>query len=438
MPLIIRVLVGTVLALGSIWAAETGDVRPNVILCMTDDQGWGDTGYNGLKAIKTPALDSMAANGLRFDRFYSAAPLCSPTRASVLSGRHPFRSGVFNPGSPWRTQELTLAETLKAAGYATGHFGKWHLNGVKGPGKPLTSDDPLGPGHFGFTEWLSVSNYFEVDWEFGHNGTPVKKTGDGSDVIVAQALEWIAVQSKNGQPFLAVVWFGNPHTPHQPTASDLAAAGGDKYYGELVGVDRAMGTLRSGLRSFGIADHTMVWFNSDNGAWNDGSNGTFRGKKGTLFEGGVRVPGLLEWPKRIKPSHTSIPVCTSDIYPTVLAAAGITVAKQVLPLDGINLMPLLDGQMTERPRPIGFWHDGSENMTRDQGHAAWSDNRFKLHKITNKNAKEPTYELYDLVDDPTESRNLAQDKPDLTATMKSALDAWQESVLNSLAGKDYQ
>lgn len=438
MPLFVRILAGIVLAMGGLWAAEPAEVRPNVILCMTDDQGWGDTGYNGLTKIKTPALDSMAANGLRFDRFYSAAPLCSPTRASVLSGRHPFRSGVFNPGSPWRTQELTIAESLKAAGYATGHFGKWHLNGVSGPGKPLTSEDPLGPGRFGFDEWLSVSNYFELDWEFGHNGTPVKKTGDGSDVIVAQALEWIAAQTKNGKPFLAVVWFGNPHTPHQPTASDLAAAGGDKYYGELVGVDRAMGSLRSGLRKFGIADQTMVWFNSDNGAANDGSNGTFRGKKGTVFEGGVRVPGILEWPKRIKPSHTAIPVCTSDIYPTVLEAAGITVTAQVLPLDGISLMPLLDGRMTERPRPIGFWHNGNKNLTPDQGHAAWSDNRFKLHKFTDKNAKELTYELYDLVSDPTESKNLAKEQPDLMGKMKAELEAWQESVLNSLKGQDYK
>lgn len=438
MFLIVRIVAATLLAMGGLWAAGTPDGRPNVILCMTDDQGWGDTGYHGLTKIKTPALDSMAANGMRFDRFYAAAPVCSPTRASVLSGRHPFRSGVFSPGSSWRTQELTLAEVLKTAGYATGHFGKWHLNGVSGPGKPLTSDDPLGPGRCGFDEWLSVSNYFEVDWEFGHNGTPVKTAGDGSDVIVAQALEWIGTQTKQGKPFLVVIWFGNPHTPHQPTANDLAIAGGDRYYGELVGVDRAMGTLRSGLRNLAIADQTMVWFNSDNGAAGAGSNGIFRGKKGTVYEGGIRVPGILEWPKRIKPSHTAIPVCTSDIYPTVLEAAGVTVKNQVLPLDGISLIPLLDGRMTERPRPIGFWHNGRATMNRDQGSAAWSDNRYKLHKFTAKNSTTPAYELYDLVADPRESRNLAADQPDITAKMKAELEAWQESVLTSLQGKDYQ
>jgi len=121
---------------------------PNIVLCMTDDQGWGDVSYNGLKQIQTPNLDAMAASGVRFDRFYAAHPSCSPTRASVLTGRHPNRMGVFWPGMPLRRQDITIAQVVKAAGYVTGHFGKWHLNGVAGPGKPIATTDPLGPGPF--------------------------------------------------------------------------------------------------------------------------------------------------------------------------------------------------------------------------------------------------------------------------------------------------
>jgi len=174
--------------------------RPNIILCMTDDQGWGDVSYNGLKQIKTPALDAMAGAGIRFNRFYAAHPSCSPTRASVMTGRHPNRMGVFWPGMPIRTQEVTIAQAVKHAGYATGHFGKWHLNGVAGPGKVIPDSDPCSPRSVGFDESFSVSNYFETDWTFGRNGVPEKATGDGSDVIVAEALKFIENSAKQDKP----------------------------------------------------------------------------------------------------------------------------------------------------------------------------------------------------------------------------------------------
>ncbi len=435
----IRTLLISTLAIVAVYAADVIADVPNVVLCMTDDQGWGDTSYNGLDKIKTPILDTMAASGLRFDRFYAAAPVCSPTRASVLSGRHPFRSGVFLFGSPWRVQEYTIAEALKGAGYTSGHFGKWHLNGISGPGKPVLAKDPLSPGACGFDEWFSTSNYFELNWTFGHVDKEEQTTGDGSDVIVSQALQWMEQQSVNKKPFMAVIWFGSPHTPFQPLDADLAAAGGNKYYGELVAVDRAMGTLRDGLRKLGVADNTILWFNSDNGATGAGSNGNFRGKKSSIYEGGLRVPGIIEWPKRIKPSQSSIPVCTSDIYPTILAAAHVTaVPQQVVPLDGINLMPLIEGTMTERPQPIGFWHGGKKGMDRNTGHAAWSDNRYKLHKIAPKKNDAITYELYDLVDDPYEKKDIATDKPEVVEKMKSELEVWQDSVIKSLNGEDYK
>ena len=188
---------------------------PNIVLCMADDQGWGDVSYNGLTKIKTPNLDAMAAAGLRFNRYY-AQQSCSPTRASVMTGRQQNRSGVFWPGMALRKQETTLAHAMKTAGYATGHFGKWHLNGVAGAGKVIPDSDPLSPRNLGFDESFSVSNYFETDWTFGHNGVPEKTSGDGSEVIVAQALKFIGQAADKKQPVFAVVWFGSPHAPHQP------------------------------------------------------------------------------------------------------------------------------------------------------------------------------------------------------------------------------
>ena len=156
--------------------------QPHIVLVMTDDQGWGQTGYNNHPVLKTPNLDAMAANGLRFDRFYAAAPVCSPTRASVLTGRSNMRTGVESHGFALRKQERTLAQALKKAGYATGHFGKWHLNGLRGPGVPIRGDDTHGPGQFGFDTWLSVTNFFDRDPVMSRKGTFVEFSGDSSEI----------------------------------------------------------------------------------------------------------------------------------------------------------------------------------------------------------------------------------------------------------------
>jgi len=420
--------------------SEGATPKPNIILCMTDDQGWGDVSYNGLKQIRTPVLDSMAATGLRFNRFY-AEQSCSPTRASVMTGRHPNRMGVFWPGMPLRRQEITIAQAAKTAGYVTGHFGKWHLNGVAGPGKPIAAADPLGPGRFGFDEWFSVSNYFDLDWTFSRNGKKVKVTGDGSDAIVAEALKFIEQSAKQDKPFLACVWFGNPHAPHKPLPADLKEAGGSAYFGEIVGIDRAMGTLRGGLRKLGIADNTLVWFCSDNGGWIDpaapNANGTtagLRGRKGDMWEGGIRVPAVIEWPARIKtPATTELPAGVVDIYPTIADILKVKVPNQVEPLDGISLLPLVEGRMKERPRPMGFWqYNGSANINTNSGPSAWSDNRYKLVKHGRNK-----YELYDLTVDPSEQTDLAARHPEIVNRMKAELESWQQSVLRSYRGEDY-
>lgn len=426
--------------------------RPNIVLVMADDQGWGDTSYNGHPQLKTPQLDAMAAAGLRLDRFYAAHYNCSPTRASIMTGRHPHRMGTFSPGSPIRIQEVTLAQVLKRAGYATGHFGKWHLNGKNGnkdtttpPGRAILASDPLSPGRLGFDEWVSADNFFDLDPVLGRNGVPEKFTGDGSDVVTDEALKFIRKQAAGGKPFLAVVWFGNPHVPHIALAKDKEAYKSlpekdQNYFGEITGIDRSVGRIRAALRELGLADDTIVWYCSDNGgAAGPRSTGFLRGGKGTLWEGGCRVPGIVEWPARMpRPVISSVPCSTLDIYPTVLAATGAAAEKQVEPLDGINLLPLFDGKMTERGKAIPF----VSQSTRPDSHAALIDWPYKLHlhavegkKAAKKLAGGPL--LYDVSKDPKETTDLAAQQPERVAKMTAALLAWRASVEKSLAGADY-
>ncbi|MEW6305285.1 MAG: sulfatase-like hydrolase/transferase [Verrucomicrobiota bacterium] len=449
--------------------------RPNFILAMADDQGWGDMAYNGHPALKTPVFDEMARTCLRFDRFYAGAPVCSPTRASVLTGRTPNRMGTFKWGYTLRPQEITVAEALKQAGYTTGHFGKWHLGSLR-------PDSPVCPGNSGFDEWFSSPNFFEVDAWMAHNGKAVKTQGEGSEVIVGKALEFVRQAKASKKPFLAVVWFGSPHAPHVGIEKDLALyrnqpAKQQHFLAEITAMDRAMGQLRSGLRELGVADNTVLWYCSDNGAIAEGSTGGLRAKKGDIYEGGLRVPGIMEWPAKIKsPRATAIPCGTVDIYPTLLELAGAKVAKQT-PLDGMSLVPLIDGKMKSRAKPMGFWDynirglpvkssDLLAELAQEQAagkvrpaaeadpipeaqlksdypdqtfgrHAAWLDNDWKLHRIEAKPGQ-VKWELYNLAADRTESKDLLAQEPERVEKMKGELEGWLRSVVNSLNGADYR
>ena len=429
---------------------------PNIVLIMADDQGWGDTGYNGHAELRTPNLDDLAQSGLRLNRFYTGHFNCSPTRASVMTGRHPNRMGTFSPGSPIRVQELTVARVLQSAGYATGHFGKWHLNGKNGdknttdiPGRAILASDPLSPGKMGFDEWVSADNFFDLDPVLGRNGVPEKFHGDSSDITTDEALEFIRRQATAGKPFLSVVWFGSPHVPHQALPADKAAYSGlpDKdqnYYGEITAVDRSVGRLRAALRELKVSDNTLLWYCSDNGgAAGPKSTGNLRGSKGTLWEGGLRVPGLVEWPARIaKPFVSETPCSTLDIYPTILAATGAVAQNQIQPLDGINLLPVFDRQTESREKAIPFWNHAGKQP----GHAALLEWPYKLHTnpVTGRNNQGgkasdalPTAVLYDVSIDPKETTDLAAQEPVRVARMQAAIEAWKASVENSLAGADY-
>lgn len=433
--------------------------RPNIVLVMADDQGWGDTSYNGHPELKTPQLDELARSGLRFDRFYTAHFNCSPTRGSVMTGRHPARYGTFNPGAPIRAQELTVAKVLQSAGYATGHFGKWHLNGKNGdrittnaPGRAILESDPLSPGKMGFDEWVSADNFFDLDPVLGRNGVPEKFHGDGSDITTDEALKFIRRQAQEGKQFFAVVWFGNPHSPHLALAKDKALYASlpekdQSYYGEITGVDRSVGRVRATLRELKVADNTLLWYCSDNGGINGPkSTGFLRGQKGTLWEGGLRVPGIVEWPARIpKPFVTQMPCSTLDMYPTILEATGVAAKNQIQPLDGISLLPLFDRKSETRAKPMPFWNHGNVNNPKP-GHAALLDWPYKLHTDPGANRPNqkkaageslPAVLLYDVSKDPKETIDLAAQEPERVKKMTAALGAWKESVEKSLSGADY-
>lgn len=429
--------------------------RPNVVLVMADDQGWGDTGYNGHPSLQTPHLDELARTGLRLDRFYTAHFNCSPTRASVMTGRSPSRMGTFRPGAPIHAQERTVAQVLQAAGYATGHFGKWHLNGKNGdrdtttpPGRAILAADPLHPGRLGFDEWVSADNFFDLDPVLGRTGVPEKFRGDGSDVTTDEALKFIRRQAAAGKPFLAVVWFGNPHVPHLALPADKAKyaklpEADQNYYGEITGVDRGVGRLRAALRELKIADDTLFWYCSDNGgAAGPKSTGHLRGQKGTMWDGGLRVPGLVAWPARIpKPAVSDVPCSTLDMYPTILEATGAVAQHPTRPLDGASLIPLFDGTMTARPNPIPFWAHAANKG----GHAVLLDWPYKLHlhPVAGKNKKDgkadplPAALLFDVAADPKETTDLAAKEPDRVTRMTAHLRTWQDSVDRSLKGEDY-
>ncbi|MFM9080569.1 MAG: sulfatase-like hydrolase/transferase, partial [Opitutaceae bacterium] len=309
-------------ATGLLSAATPDLSRPHIVLVMADDMGWGETGYNGHPVLKTPHLDAMAKAGLRLDRFYAGAPNCSPTRSTVMTGRSNDRCGVENHGYALRRQEKTIAQGLRAAGYLTAHFGKWHLNGYSGPGAPILAGDAHSPGAFGFDEWLSVTNFFDRDPILSRKGKWEEFKGDSSEIIVDEALKHLERARGSGRPTFTVIWYGSPHSPMIAADEDMCdfpqlERNSRHHYGELVALDRSVGTLRAGLRKLGLADNTLLWFCSYNGGLPEirpGTVGNLRGFKGSVYEGGLRVPGLIEWPAVIsKPRVTSYPVGTFDI-----------------------------------------------------------------------------------------------------------------------------
>ena len=439
--------------------------RPNVILIMADDMGWGDAAYNGHPLIKTPALDAMAAEGIKFNRFYSASPVCSPTRMSFLTGRNPHRSGVFTANHGiLRPEETTISEALQGVGYETGHFGKWHLGTMTATeydanrGEPGNTKEYNPPVLHGYDKVFATeskvptydpmkhpdtgASYGTAFWDENNNKvTEVNDnlSGDASKVVMDRVLPFIDDANSNDKPFLAVVWFHAPHKPvvAGPTHRAMYPGQTDKkkhYYGCITAMDEQIGRLRAHLQAEGIADNTIITFCSDNGPEVnvDGTAGNYRDRKRSLYEGGVRVPSVMVWPEKITQQIiTDEPFVTSDYFPTILDILDIDLPSD-RSYDGESFLPLITNPNFTRSNSIGFAFHYQYNANQ-QNQLSYQSSDYKLY------GQNENFELYDIVNDPYEETDLAGDssKEGILNTMIASYKTWLQSVKDSFYGEEY-
>jgi arylsulfatase A-like enzyme len=448
--------------------SQTDPSKPNIIICVTDDQGWGDIAYYNHPYVKTPVLDDMAANGIRFDRFYATASMCSPTRAALLTGRNNMRMGISSAVAEDQghvpVEEITFAEICKEQGYTAGHFGKWHVGGMPSSSSP---EHIMHPGMAGFDEWFTSRNvvhtYNPYNWSddkypqselYWHNGVNLKKEanhdnmpdslkGDDSRIVMDQTMRWINESVGDNKPFCAFVNFHAMHRPLEkiPQFDNLyddfeLEKNVRVYMTNLSAVDHQMGRLRDTLEALGVAENTMIWFFSDNGPNNNGemrdespnfpgSHGQFKGSKGHLYEGGIRVPGILEWPAKIAQSRIeNYPVNTFDILPTICDVLNVELPNR--PIDGISLLPLIDGSLTDSIR-----HKGMPFATK--GWRCWMEHQYKV--VAQKSSD--VFELYDIINDPYETADLSASFPSVKSSLVTKYLNFEKSYVQSQLGADY-
>lgn len=437
------------------FAALAAD-RPNIVLVLADDLGYGDLGCYGAKNAHTPELDKFASEGLRLTSCYAGHANCSPSRTALMTGRTPTRVGVRDwipEDSPVhvRRSEITIATLLRNAGYATCHSGKWHLNGeFNKPGQPQ-------PGDHGFDHWFSTQNnaypnHHNPD-NFVRNGVALGRLeGYAGHLVADEAVRWLTTQRDKSKPFFLYVCF---HEPHEPIASD------EKYtrlhpsddpsfsahHGNISQLDDAFGRVMRALDEQGLRESTFVMFTSDNGPaitpqHPHGSAGPLRDKKGSLYEGGIREPGLIRWPGKTKPGAISDePVCGVDFLPTACAIAGIEPPKDRR-LDGASFLPVLDGGAVTRTTPL-YWHfnraagepkvamrigDWKILAGLDKPPAARGNNITPEGEQAFKAAELQNFQLYNLRADIGEKNDLATQEAARLEEMKAALVAKYHEV----------
>jgi arylsulfatase A len=421
------IALGASLAIASAsWAAQ-----PNMIIFLADDLGYGDLGCFGHPIIQSPNLDAFARQGVRLTQCYSGSAVCSPSRSALLTGRTPHRNGVYT----WiaegaevhlRTSETTLPKLLRGAGYTTCHSGKWHLNGLfNNPAQPQ-------PNNHGYDWWMATQNNAAPTHEnpnnFVRNGQPVgQMQGYSAPLVVSEAITWLKEKRDSSKPFFLAVW---THEPHYPIKSDpkfkalypkLTDDVQKEHHANVTQMDHAFGKLMKSLDEQKLTESTFVFFTSDNGPEGDGikspgrgSSGGLRGRKRDVHEGGIRVPGIARWPEKIKPATTcEVPVIGSDLFPTLLAAAGVKNDPSRV-IDGVNILSALDGTAArlERPQPL-FWRlHMAPNMK-----IAMRVDDWKI--LADENLT--TFELYNLKTDPTESSDLKDQESVRFSTLKTRL-----------------
>jgi arylsulfatase A len=430
-------------------------VRPNIVLIMTDDMGWMDLRCQGNSRLRTPAIDTLAQEGVRFTAAYAAAPVCSPTRAALITGLAPARLHLTQHGKDgpafWPARRplqppaaehvlplpsVTLAERLKPAGYATGFFGKWHLSGDPDPATPNGSGPAFWPEHQGFDVNIGGCGLGGPPTYFDPYRIPaIQPRRKGEYLTDRLADETIAfIKANRASPLFVCLWTYNPHFPFEAPEDLIAKYRGQEgpglknpvYAAQIEATDRAVGRVLSAIDQSGLAENTLVIFTSDNGGWEGATdNRPLRSGKGDLYEGGLRVPLIVRWPQVIGPGKpvtpgavNDTPVISMDLSATILDAAGIRPAADT-PLDGQSLRPLLSGKPLERAAlyfhyPHYAWHKSNR-----PGGAI----RVGRHKLIRR-YDDHSVELFDLIADAGESHDLAAQDPELAAQLDAKLGRW--------------
>lgn len=456
--MVLRILVGVLFVLLSFTAVSThADDRPNLIVVMVDDMGYAGPSCFGNPYFETPELDRLAAEGMKFTDFHSSGTVCSPTRTGLLTGRYQQRAGieaVIHPESDHpehrkglQLSEITFAEVLREAGYVTGLVGKWHQ------GYPQNSED-YHPQEHGFDEFVGyhsgnidfishVGDHYEHDW--WHGRTETEEEGYTTHLINEYAVDFVRRHGKGEQPFCLYVAHEAIHNPVQVPGDPVRRTTEEwdrwkwrevteeerieKYRGMTLPIDEGIGALRSSLEELEIAENTFVLFFSDNGPAREFPSGSpeWRGAKGSVYEGGHRVPAIAWWPGRIEEGAVSDQTLSSlDVMPTLLSLAGTEPPEQ--PLDGIDLAPLLLSGETLPGRPF-FWASMSNGGHRSE---AMRDGPWKL-VVRHPGAKPGTFdnpeiELYHLDRDPSETTDLVAEHSDRAMEMLDRLVSWFAEV----------
>ena len=457
---------------------------PNIVFMMADDLGYGDVGYNGANAT-TPNLDAMAGgpNTLHLTRYYSGGPVCSPTRGTLLTGRNHNRFCVWNANTgsnkddfvvpekmPLPTTEVTVAEVLKRHGYQTAMFGKWHLGDFKALPEGNKKWPISHPGMHGFDEWWGTErsaqsanlncacfndsknlcvmghydslppcfNYYTVSDSNTLEGIDHPLFGDDTHYIVGLFEEYLEKATKSDKPFFVYLPFHTVHIRYLATEGYIRnytklgySEAEIDYFGAISAMDDAIGKVRNLLRQYNVSNNTMLWFTSDNGPapGQPGVTAGFRGRKGTLYEGGIRVPGLIEWPDMIKKNVKSdYPVMSTDLLPTACDIVGTTPPSD-RPIDGVSIMPLVNGSKTQRNSSMK-WAFRIPNDFDGSYNAVISDNQYKIF-ASYKKGKVASAELYDLLADPFETKDVSGNKTEVYHSMLSELEHWRQSVIKS-------
>lgn len=417
-------------------AAAAATSTPNIVVFLTDDQGWGDLSCYGHPVLQTPNVDRFASQGMKFTQCYSASAFCSPSRSSILTGRTPYRNGVFtwlpeNDPVHLRKSEITIASLLKEKGYETCHVGKWHLNGF------FNSPKQPQPNDHGYDHWFATQNNAAPNHKnpinFVRNGQPVgPMTGFSSILVAEEGTQWLTTKRDASKPFFMTVWTHEPHMPIESDEKFMKLYQGDEglrqHHGNVSQMDHAFGMLMKTLDEQNLTDNTIVIFTSDNGPEGRyfadgrpryvhermrGSTGGLRGRKCDVYEGGIRVPGIVRWPGKVQPgSKSDVPIIGSDIFTTICDIVDVPVPNDRT-IDGESILPLFSGGTIERKIPL-YWRCMLATLPPKTAM------RLGDYKILADEAL-TKFEMYNLEEDPAETTDLAATMPVKFKQMQAAL-----------------